>query len=207
MLVSALSKADHIVDTDADRKRLGSAGRITPGVELIISDPDGNALPPGETGEIRLRTRATINGYYNNPESTAAEFQDGFWSSGDLAYRDEDGYLFIVDRKKDMIITGGFNVYAVEVEAALSEHEAVLMSAVVGIPHHEWGEAVHAEVMLREGADVSEDALIAHAKAKLGSYKAPKSVRFVAELPLSSVGKVLRRQVRRPYWEGRERQI
>ena len=106
-----------------------------------------------------------------------------------------------------MIITGGFNVYAVEVEAALSEHPSVLMSAVVGIPHPHWGEAVHAEVMLRDGTAVSDDELIDLAKAKLGSYKAPKSIRFVSELPLSSVGKVLRRQVRRPYWEGHERQI
>jgi acyl-CoA synthetase (AMP-forming)/AMP-acid ligase II len=207
MLVSELAKADHVKETDTGRRRLGSAGRITPGVELMITDAEGNPLPPGETGEIRLRTRATINGYYNNPEGTAAEFQDGFWLSGDLGYRDEDGYLFIVDRKKDMIITGGFNVYAVEVEAALSEHPAVLMSAVIGIPHDDWGEAVHAEVALRQNAAVSEEELIAHAKARLGSYKAPKSVRFVDELPLSSVGKVLRRQVRRPYWEGRERQI
>jgi fatty-acyl-CoA synthase len=207
MFVTSLSKADHTSDTDDGRRRLGSAGRVTPGVEMIISDVDGNPLPVGETGEIRLRTRATIGGYFNNPEGTAAEFQDGFWLSGDLGYLDDGGYLFIVDRKKDMIITGGFNVYAVEVEAALSEHPSVLMSAVVGIPHPHWGEAVHAEVMLREGATVSEDELIELAKVKLGSYKAPKSVQFVSELPLSSVGKVLRRQVRRPYWEGHERQI
>jgi acyl-CoA synthetase (AMP-forming)/AMP-acid ligase II len=207
MIVTGLSKAEHMVDTEQGRRRLGSAGRVTPGVELIISDAEGNPVPSGETGEIRLRTRATINGYYRNPEVTAAESQDGFWLSGDLGYLDDDGYLFIVDRKKDMIITGGFNVYAVEVEAALSEQPAVLMSAVVGIPHPEWGEAVHAEVILREGAALSEEELIEHAKARLGSYKAPKSVRFVAELPLSSVGKVLRRQVRRPYWQGHDRQI
>ena len=208
MMVTGLSKAEHVVDTEDGRRRLGSAGRVTPGVEMVISDVEGgNPVPSGQPGEIRLRTRATINGYYRNPEGTAAEFQDGFWSSGDLGYLDDEGYLFIVDRKKDMIITGGFNVYAVEVEAALSEQPAVLMSAVVGIPHPEWGEAVHAEVILREGAVLSENELIEHAKARLGSYKAPKSVRFVGELPLSSVGKVLRRQVRRPYWEGRDRQI
>jgi len=207
MMVTSLSKADHTIGTEDGRRRLGSAGRVTPGVELTISDVEGNALPVGETGEIRLRTRATIGGYFNNPEGTAAEFQDGFWLSGDLGYLDDGGYLFIVDRKKDMIITGGFNVYAVEVEAALSEHPSVLMSAVIGVPHPHWGEAVHAEVMLREGAALSEDDLIEHAKARIGSYKAPKSVRFVSELPLSSVGKVLRRQVRRPYWEGHDRQI
>jgi fatty-acyl-CoA synthase len=112
----------------------------------------------------------------------------------------------IVDRKKDMIITGGFNVYAVEVEAALSEHPDVLMSAVVGVPHPEWGEAVHAEVILRQGAAVSEDDLIAHAK-KLGSYKAPKTIAFVGELPLSPVGKVLRRVVKQRYWVSQQRMV
>jgi acyl-CoA synthetase (AMP-forming)/AMP-acid ligase II len=106
-----------------------------------------------------------------------------------------------------MIITGGFNVYAIEVEAALSEHPAVLMSAVVGVPHPEWGEAVHAEVILRASMTASADELIDHAKRKIGNYKAPKSVRFVDELPLSSVGKVLRRHVRQPYWEGRDRMV
>ena len=106
-----------------------------------------------------------------------------------------------------MIITGGFNVYAIEVEAALAEHPAVLMSAVVGIPHPDWGEAVHAEVILCDGATATEEALIAHAKQRLGAYKAPKTVTFVSELPLSSVGKVLRRQVRQRYWIGRDRQI
>ena len=120
---------------------------------------------------------------------------------------DDAGYLFIVDRKKDMIITGGFNVYAVEVEAALSEHPAVLMSAVVGVPHPDWGEAVHAEIMLCEGSSVAADELIEFVKARLGSYKAPKSIKFVANLPLSPVGKVLRRRVKEPYWAGRERRI
>jgi fatty-acyl-CoA synthase len=134
-------------------------------------------------------------------------FFNGFWKSGDLGYLDEHDYLFIVDRKKDMITSGGFNVYAVEVEGALSEHPEVLMAAVVGVPHDDWGEAVHAEVVLRHQATASESDLIAHAKTRLASYKAPKSVRIVSELPLSPVGKVLRRQVRAPYWEGSDRRI
>jgi fatty-acyl-CoA synthase len=207
MFVSALRKHEHRSDTEAARARLASAGRVSAGVELIIADLDGKPLPPGQTGEIWLRTRATIGGYYGNPEATAAEFENGFWKSGDIGYVDEDGYLFIVDRKKDMIITGGFNVYAIEVEGALVEHPAVLMSAVVGIPHPDWGEAVHAEVILRDGATVTEEELIAHAKQLLGSYKAPKTVSFVAELPLSPVGKVLRRQVRQRYWIGRDRLV
>jgi acyl-CoA synthetase (AMP-forming)/AMP-acid ligase II len=207
IFISALGKRDHNIDTEASRRRLSSAGRITPGVELIVADDDGKPLSAGATGEIWIRARATIPGYYRNPEATAAEFGDGFWKSGDLGYVDDGGYLFIVDRKKDMIITGGFNVYAVEVEAALSEHPAVLMSAVVGVPHPDWGEAVHAEIILREDATVEANELIDFVKARLGNYKAPKSVAFVAELPLSPVGKVLRRRVKEPYWAGQDRRV
>ncbi|MNN03119.1 Long-chain-fatty-acid--CoA ligase [compost metagenome] len=154
-----------------------------------------------------MRGRGIISGYFRNPEATAAEFVDGFWKSGDLGYLDEAGYLFIVDRKKDMIITGGFNVYATEVEASLNSHPAVSMSAVVGIPHDMWGEAVHAEVVLRSDAQVDVDALIEHVKASLGRFKAPKSVSFVEALPVSAVGKVLRRQVREKYWSGQSRRV
>jgi fatty-acyl-CoA synthase len=207
MCVSVLGKRDHDTGNEAALRRLGSAGRITPGVELIIADDEGRPLPVGAIGEIWIRSRATIGGYYRNPEATAAEFADGFWKSGDLGYVDEGGYLFIVDRKKDMIITGGFNVYAVEVEAALSEHPAVVMSAVVGVPHREWGEAVHAEVILRKEMTVPADELIDHVKTRLGSYKVPKTIKFVDELPLSPVGKVLRRQVKERYWAGQDRRV
>ena len=125
-----------------------------------------------------------MKGYYANPEGTASEFANGFWKSGDLGYLDEDGYLFIVDRKKDMIITGGFNVYAIEVEAALSEHPAVLMSAVVGVPHPEWGEAVHAEVILGEQTRcASAEELIAHVKAKIGNTRLPRRSGLSANCP------------------------
>lgn len=207
MYISALNKRDHRADSDRARRRLASAGQITPGVELMIVDDAGVPVPAGTTGEIWVRARATIAGYYDNQAGTAVEFTNGFWKSGDLGYLDEDGYLFIVDRKKDMIVTGGFNVYAVEVEAALSEHPAVLMCAVVGVPHKEWGEAVHAEIIRREGMTVSAEELIAHAKTRIGGYKVPKTISFVDELPLSPVGKVLRRQVRAPYWEGQERRV
>ena len=207
MCVSVLNKRDHDLSSEAARKRLGSAGRISPGAEVMIADAEGAPLPVGTTGEIWLRTRATIGGYYKNPEVTAAEFTNGFWKSGDLGYLDEGGYLFIVDRKKDMIITGGFNVYAVEVEAALSEHPGVVMCAVVGVPHPDWGEAVHAEVILGEGIELSAEELVDHVKARLGNYKAPKTVKFVDDLPLSPVGKVLRRQVKERYWVGHDRRV
>jgi fatty-acyl-CoA synthase len=207
MFVAVLEKADHRADDEASARRLSSAGRPTPGVELFVTDDSGRELPPGETGEIRIRGKGVVKGYYGNPEGTAAEFEDGAWKSGDLGYIDADGYVYIVDRKKDMIISGGFNVYAVEVEAALASHPAVLMAAVVGIPHPEWGEAVHAEIVLRKGASVTEEDLIALVKTRLGAYKTPKSLLFVAALPTSVVGKVLRREVRKKYWPSSDRNV
>ena len=205
--VCALPKRLHRSDSEADRARLASTGLPTPGVEVMIIDDEGREMPVGESGEIWIRHRGVISGYYGNPEQTAKEFVNGWWKSGDIGRIDEMGLLYLIDRKKDMIISGGFNVYASEVEAALNSHPAVLMSAVVGIPSQEWGEAVHAEVMLRDGAAVDEKALIAHVKAAIGAIKSPKSVAFVAELPLSAVGKVLRRKVQDKYWEGCERRI
>lgn len=209
MFVSTLDKAEHEIGQKAEGgiEHLSSAGRPTPGVEVYVTDERGKPLPMGQFGEIRIRSRAVIKGYYNNPETTAAEFADGAWKSGDLGYIDEDGYLHIVDRLKDMIISGGFNVYAIEVEAALASHPAVMMCAVVGVPHPEWGEAVHAEVLLRPGASVEAAELIAHAKEKLGSYKAPKSLVFVEQLPTSVVGKVLRRVVKERYWQNMQRRV
>jgi len=207
MLLSLLGKADHAGDDSLSRKRLASAGRVSPGIEIYAADESGASLPPGQTGELMIRCRSLIKGYFQNPEGTAAEIVNGTWKSGDLGYIDEDGYVFIVDRKKDMIISGGFNIYAVEVEAAIGSHPAVQMSAVVGIPHPEWGEAVHAEVLLRPGCSATAEELIAHVKEHIGTYKAPKSVTLVRELPVSAVGKVIRRQVRDKYWQGRERRV
>jgi fatty-acyl-CoA synthase len=205
-MVCVLDKAEHR-DDEEGRRRLSSAGRVMPGVEITITDDKGASVPAGTVGEIRIRSRAVIDGYYQDPAASAAEFVDGCWKSGDMGYLDEDGFLYIVDRMKDMIISGGFNVYAVETESALSSHPAVLMSAVVGVPHEEWGEAVHAEVVLKAGAQVHAADLIAHVKLHIGAYKAPKSIEFVPELPLSVVGKVLRRQVREKYWKDRQRNV
>ncbi|SCU86919.1 Acyl-CoA synthetase (AMP-forming)/AMP-acid ligase II [Cupriavidus necator] len=202
--VAVLTKADHATVSD---ERLGSAGRVTGQAEVVIVDEAGRPVGPGVTGEIWLRSRAVISGYYNNPEGTAAEFENGFWKSGDLGYVDEEGFLFIVDRKKDMIITGGFNVYAIEVEAALSAHPAVAISAVVGVPDEQWGEIVHAEVVLKAGCEVSKEALIEHVKGRIGRFKAPKSIVFVDDIPVSVVGKVQRRQVREKYWKDHTRRV
>ncbi|GAB2585347.1 long-chain fatty acid--CoA ligase [Ramlibacter solisilvae] len=200
-----LTKADHL--SAGDDKHLSSAGRVSTVVEIKVVDEQGKEVKRGETGEIWLRSRGTITGYLDNPEGTATEFQDGFWKSGDLGYLDERGFLYLVDRKKDMIITGGFNVYAVEVEAALNSHPAVAISAVVGVPHQEWGEAVHAEVVLKDGATATSEELIEHVKGKLGRFKAPKEVVFVDALPVSVVGKVLRRHVRDKYWAAQARRV
>jgi len=207
MGISTLSKRAHEGTTEAELAKLKSAGRPFFGVELKIMDDDGKEVAQGQTGEICVRSRSVIKGYFRNPEQTATEFVDGYWKSGDLGYIDEAGRVYIVDRKKDMIITGGFNVYAIEVEAGLNAHDAVLMSAVVGIPHEEWGEAVHAEVILKEGAQAEPAELIDFCKEKLGRFKSPKSVAFVQQLPTSSVGKVLRRDVREKYWAGQERAV
>ena len=204
---STLSKSAHIVKSDLDRQKLASVGTVTPGCELMIVGDSGEEVPLGEVGEIWMRSPTVIKGYLNNPEETGSEFENGWWKSGDLGRMDEEGYIYIVDRKKDVINSGGYNVYAVEVEAVLESHPAVLMSAVVGIPHEEWGESVHAEILLKEGAEAAEEEIKGFCKEKIARYKAPKSIVFVDELPISSAGKVLRRKIREKYWEGKERRV
>ncbi len=204
--VALLDTGDHIVTTPEDEKRLSSAGTPVANAEIRVMDSGGRELPPGEIGELWIRSEGTIKGYYQNPEATQAEFENGFWKSGDMGYRDELGYLYIVDRKKDMIITGGFNVYAGEVEATLLSHPSVSMAVAVGIPHDEWGEAVHAEVVLKPGASLTSEELISFCKQRI-AFKAPKSIAFVERIPMTPIGKVLRFQVRAKYWQGRTRNV
>ena len=203
----SLPKYAHRAETADQEAQLAAAGLPLPGVEILIMNDDGSPVAQGEIGEIWIRSRAICLGYYLNPEGTAKEFEKGYWKSADMGYMDQKGFVYIVDRKKDMIISGGFNIYATEVEAAINAHPDVLMSAVIGVPHEDWGEAVHAEVVLREGLTLEPDELIAFVKAGLGKYKAPKTVKFTDELPVSAVGKVLRRQVRKKYWEASGRQV
>ncbi len=202
-----LGKSAHVVNSPEDKKTLSSMGQPCPRVEIKICDDDGQEVADNETGEIYIRSDGTIKGYYQNPEKTKEEFVDGFWKSGDMGYRDDNGYIYIVDRKKDMIISGGFNVYAIEVENTLNSHPAVQQSAVVGIPHEEWGEAVHGEIILSEGTSVTEQELIDFCKERIGRYKAPKTISFVDQLPMTAVGKVIRRQVRDKYWSDSERKV
>jgi long-chain acyl-CoA synthetase len=147
-------------------------------------------------------------GYWNKPEATAEAFAGGWYHSGDAGYLDEQGYLFLVDRVKDMIVTGGENVYSAEVENAIASHPAVLQVAVIGVPSDEWGEAVHAIVVLRDGAEATDVEIIDHAREYIAGYKVPKAVTFRFDpLPLSGAMKVLKRELRAPYWEGHDRNV
>jgi long-chain acyl-CoA synthetase len=187
---------------------LRSAGRAVPGVELSIRNELGTEVAQGGTGEVCARGGHFMVEYWNQPEATRQVFRDGWYHTGDAGYLDAEGYLYLVDRVKDMIVTGGENVYSIEVENALASHPAVLQVAVIGIPHDTWGEQVHAVVVLVPSAEVDADELIAHCREWIAGYKVPKSIEFRAEpLPLSGAMKVLKRELRDPYWEGQERRI
>ena len=196
MMVSMLPPADHFnADGSVATQRLASAGRPAPLVTVGIMDPETGALvQTGERGEIVVRGSLVMAGYYKNPEATEAASAGGWHHTGDIGYLDADGYLFIVDRLKDMIITGGFNVYSAEVEQALMQHPAVRDCAVVGLPDDKWGERVTA--VIEPSADIEPDELIAFVKARIGSVKAPKQIELWPELPRSRVGKILKGDVK-----------
>ena len=165
-------------------------------------------VPPGGTGEVVARGPNVMLGYWNRPDETAAVLRDGWMHTGDVARIDEQGFIYIVDRSKDMIVSGGENVYTTETEGALYEHAAVLEAAVFGIPDDRWGEAVHAAVVLREGAGATETDLIEHCHSLIAGYKCPKSVEFhETPLPKSGAGKILKTALRAPWWEGYERGV
>jgi acyl-CoA synthetase (AMP-forming)/AMP-acid ligase II len=188
--------------TERDRQILTSAGRPSPNVAITIIDEDDHVLPTGQVGEICIDTPGAMKGIWGDPEATAARFTaDGSVRTRDMGYLDDDGFLHIVDRKEDMIISGGYNVWPLEVENALSQHPDVQEVAVVGVPDEKWGEAVFAVVVLRDGARVTEDELMAFARDKVGAVKRPKQLLISRDpLPKSVVGKLLRRQVRESYW-------
>ena len=197
MMVSMLPPAEHFNDDGTvATHRLASAGRPAPLVTVRIMDEHGTLLPTGERGEFVVRSSLVMAGYYKDPEATAAASKHGWHHTGDVGYLDDDGYLFIVDRLKDMIITGGFNVYSAEVEQALMQHAAVRDCAVIGLPDPKWGERVEAVVELKPGVVTSESELIAFVKERIGSVKAPKEIAIWDELPRSKVGKVLKAEVR-----------
>lgn len=190
---------------DLSSPRLRSCGRPLSHVQLRIVDAEDNVLPPGQIGQIICRSPQNMKGYWNLPQETAQTIRDGWLYTGDAGYLDDDGYLYIHDRLKDMIITGGENVYPAEVENVLFSHPAVADVAVIGVPDDVWGEAVKAIVVKKPSAEVTAEELIAFARQRIAHYKAPKSVDFVEELPRNSSGKVLKRQLRAPYWTGHPR--
>ncbi|MEN8719498.1 MAG: AMP-binding protein, partial [Oceanococcaceae bacterium] len=206
--IAFLPPSEHLIDGAlAGDERLSSVGRPNPLIRVEILDEDNAILPQGETGEICVRGDLVMKGYYKAPDKTAETIIDGWLHTGDIGHIDADGYLHITDRKKDMIISGGFNVYPSEVEQVLWGHPAVQDCAVIGVPDPQWGEAVKAVVERNAGQSVSAEELIVLCKEKLGSVKAPKSVDFVDSLPRSPVGKVLKKDLRERYWQNQGRRI
>jgi len=204
MTISYLRSDEH----DPTRPQLmGSCGRPLPGNQVKLLDGEHREVPTGEVGELCVRSPLVMAGYLNQPEETAKAFAGDWLHTGDMARCDADGYLYLVDRAKDMVITGGFNVYSSEVENCLALHPAVAASAVIGVPHDKWGEAVTALVVLKPGAQVDERELIDFVAQRKGVVCAPKHIGFEAELPLTSVGKVDKKALRARYWAGREKQI
>jgi fatty-acyl-CoA synthase len=202
--IVALPPEDHVEGLD----RMRSAGKALPGVELAILDADGNKLPTGEVGEIATRSGSNMAGYWNLPEATARTLDADNWlRTGDAGYMDKDGYLYIHDRIKDMIISGGENIYPAEVESAICDHPDVAEVAVVGVPDEQWGEAVKAIVVMKSGKKATSADIIGFARQRIAGFKAPKSVDFIEALPRNASGKILRRHLRDPYWAGKDRQV
>src|SRR5215213_7499807 len=203
-LLTALLPEDHRRGGEV----LRSAGRPVPGSVVTIQDGEGNVVPPGETGEVCARAGNFMREYWNRPAETAEAFRDGWYHTGDAGRMDAEGFVYLVDRVKDMIVTGGENVYSAEVEDAIGSHPAVAQVAVIGIPHEMWGEQVHAVVVPRDGMAVSEDELKAHCRESIAGFKVPKSWEFRTEpLPMSGALKILKRELRKPYWEGQDRAV
>ncbi|VTU46421.1 Long-chain-fatty-acid--CoA ligase (plasmid) [Variovorax sp. SRS16] len=197
MMISMMAPKDHFhADGSVARERLSSAGRPGPLVQVAAMDGDGRLLPVGETGEIVIRSSLVMSGYYRDAKATAEVGRFGWHHTGDIGRLDADGFLYIVDRAKDMIITGGFNVYSVEVEQALMQHPDVQDSAVIGLPDDKWGEKVVAVLQLHAGRSVQPDEIVAFVKARIGSVKAPKLVEIWPDLPRSKVGKVMKKDIR-----------
>lgn len=199
-----LPPQDHDVNGN-DRMR--SAGKPYPGVKIKIVDEQNRELAPRQVGEICIYSPVNMLGYWNLPEETGKTLIDGYVYTGDAGYLDENGYVYVHDRVKDMIVSGGENIYPAEVESAIFGLPGIADVAVIGVPDERWGEAVKAVVVLKPGARVSADDIIGHARSRIAGYKCPKTVDFIDELPRNPSGKILKRELRKPYWEGRDRQV
>lgn len=205
---TALRPEDHVLEgSEAQMARLASAGRPVVDYELRIVDQNGNDVAIGEVGEIVVRSEAMTVGYWDLPEETAKAIRNGWLHTGDFGKFDDERYVYIVDRKHDMIISGGKNIYPREIEEVLYTHGAVLEAAVIGVPDDYWGESVKAFVVLKDGMKATEEEIISLCKNNIASYKKPRSVEFVDQLPKSPTGKILKRVIREQYWDGRERKV
>ncbi len=206
---TVLEPAEHwlALEDPAREGLLLSCGRPQTNVEVRVTDAAGRPLPDGEVGEIAVLTEANVAGFWNRPEATAEAIREGWVYTGDMGYRDENGYFYLVDRKRDLIVSGAFNVYPSEVERVLQQHPAVYEVAVIGVPSKEWGEEVKAIVVLRPGAVAGAGEIIGFCEGRIAGFKKPKSVDFVAALPRNPTGKILRRELREPYWQGETRKI
>lgn len=203
--VSILPPEDHSLEGN---QRMRSAGKALPGVEIEVRGPDNKEVPRGEIGEVCIRSPSNTQGYWKLPEATAKTIDaDGWLHTGDAGVMDADGYVYIQDRIKDMIISGGENVYPAEVESAIYGHPAIAEVAVIGVPSAKWGEEVKACVVAKPGMEVDEADVIAWARERIAAFKAPKSVDVIPVMPRNASGKILRRELRAPYWEGQERQV
>ncbi len=209
MMCAFMSAEEHVeaLTNPELAHRLFAAGREGPMVRVEIMNDEGSVLPPRAQGEIVVRGEIVMDCYFDDPEGTHQARLHGWHHTGDIGFKDEDGFIYVVDRKKEMIISGGFNIFPREIEQVVMTHPAIQDCAVVGIPDPKWGEAVMAAVELRSGAKLDVEQLLAHCRARLGGMKTPKSIAIVASLPRSSVGKVLRREVRAPYWPKNGRQV
>ena len=206
-LVSVLNEQDHVDALAGNERRLSSCGRCYFDTEMRVVDDEGHDIVAGDIGEIIVKGPDVMLGYWNAPELTAEAIVDGAYRTGDLATVDDEGYVYIVDRKKEMIISGGFNIYPTEIEQHLYAHPAVFEGVAIGVPDDEWGEAVKLVVVRRPGAVVDDRELLAWCASRLPGYKKPRSVDFIDELPKNANGKVMRKSVRDSYWVGRERNV
>ncbi|HEP8424944.1 TPA: long-chain-fatty-acid--CoA ligase [Pseudomonas aeruginosa] len=205
--IAYLTVDDHQEIAAGDADLALSCGRATAGVEIRVIDEFDQPLPSGDIGEIVCRSSQVMTGYWNREDETLAVIQDGWFRTGDMGYIDDRGYLYIYDRKRDMIITGGENVYPAEVENILYSHPAIADVAVIGVPDEKWGEAVKAVAVLKPGVALCAEELIAHARGKVAGFKIPKTVDFVADLPRNATGKILRRLIKEPYWKQQGRGV
>jgi long-chain acyl-CoA synthetase len=207
-LLTVLSQEDHAITDEKSERRLASCGKPVPGVEVRVVREDGSDARPGDVGEIIARGPNIMVGYWKRPEDTKEVLGDGWLHTGDLATVDEDGYIYLVDRKKDMIVTGGENVYSTEVEAVLYSHPSIKEAAVIPVPDADWGEAVHACVVLRDGKQTTAEELVEFCRERLANYKVPRSIEFIeGELPKGGTGKILKKQLRERYWKDQRRRI